>query len=166
MTTAVATNLEGKKSRPRPSFPRPSVVRLHFVTNYPRGKGERGRERGMIANSMAHCESNTSRFYSVHSTQWPMPFEQTAQQWCRSRVQHHTQPAFACNKLGEVETEMVRVTHAHPPQGLDEMGKPQGPPAREGGKEGGRATACDIDHAPCTPIVHHFQSTSRVSPPP
>ena len=94
----------------------------------------------MIANPMAHCESNTSRFYSVHSTQWPMPFEQTAQQWCRSRVQHHTQPAFACNKLGEVETEMVRVTHAHPPQGLDEMGKPQGPPAREGGKEGGRAS--------------------------
>ena len=53
------------------------------------------------------------------------------------RASHATR--FACNKLGEVETEMVRVTHAHPPQGLDEMGEPQGPPAREGGKEGGRA---------------------------
>ena len=75
---------------------------------------------------------------------------------------HHTQPALLAINLERWKRKwsVSRMRTHRAPQGLDEMGKPQGPPSRDGG----RPTARDIDHAPRTPIVHHFKSTSRVSP--
>ena len=77
---------------------------------------------------------------------------------------HHTQPALLAIILERWKRKWSVSRMRTHRKDSTKWASPQGPPAREGGKEGGRATARDIDHAPCTPIVHHFKSTSRVSP--
>ena len=97
-----------------------------------------------------------------------MPFVQAAQPWYRSSRIHCPRitrnPLLLAINLGRWKRKWSVSRMRTHRKDSTKWAEPRGPPSREGGKEGGRATARDIDHAPCTPIVHHFKSTSRVSP--